>query len=1074
MLISDASSASRSRFSSTKRGNPCEICGKGCQTDELHPCINLADTVKARSGLKLINLAEDRFWNGIQQEFLDGSAIAPDLFAAAIQLTSDTEILPGGDVAYPIHEALNWHVVRFGATARENLEAALFKNEDDSTWQAKLSRSLEEEKKPYLAPTGNGSRAYLPAVTVRIWYHIAKRHKLVDQLPEWVGAAYGRGDHTLRSDSKGFGAKAQGLSFWQWVEEFDIPIILTEGGKKALCLLSFGYAAIALYGCSSGVSKYEWINGEKIRKLKSELIPDLQHFAVPGRNVTIAFDQDTKITTRYKITAALGELGRMLVQSGCDVTIAQWDKHDGKGIDDLISNCGIEAWEKSHSEAETYSQWSIANQLAREVRRKPDLNIGDREFVEVASELPREGILTLHGGKGSGKSKAIGALLNGQRWLSITHLTSLGRDQAAGWDGAFVNDGDRHGSKLLRDGTPVDGGSVCVPSLLKVQQIDADIFILDEVTATLNFLLGSRLANKDGIRPLLLQEFIRRVQEARLVLIADADLNEEALQYIESIRGERAYLVRSERKALTYDATIIDASENGAIALLQQHVDQLPQGKIIYINTDSKALANSLAELLGSAQTLLITGDTSGGDIETSFLSSKGCDLPSLILQGIRFIISSPSVVQGFSIEQHTKLIDSVWGIYRGCSISAHQIAQAPDRVRDSDVARYFWIAHKGSAYSKHSKAFTTSEFLKEFRQLNTTAARLVTHSLTPEAATAADSIDWQSENLKMFAALETRRNRGMVALRETLIALLRKEGKRVKTIRPNFSKSELQAAKDAITKARHATDDRYCEAVSTAFDLTPETAKALENQTEALTPDEALSLTKYYLKEFYELKTVTSDDVKFDHQGRTRTEIKALEGVLHPDLALQRTARSINQNPQTPQDWKPDVVRLWLLEQSGAAEMIRSIATGEIERLLPDQVQSIAAFVRSHSTEFRIAFSFRNVQFLSDQQVLGEILSRHGIHTERCGNRNNRRYEVCKPELESLLAIIKRRRAEITPPAEIGLDPEGAIAEDPFNSEDLADIQGLYNNNPDPEARRMLQESIPPDLWERAIHQIA
>jgi len=1016
----------------------------------------------------------DDFQTKIQREFLIESAIAPDLFAAAIQLAKDTEILPGGDVAYPIHEALNWHVTRFGAKARETLEAVLFKNEDDSTWQAKLSRSLEEDKKPYLAPTGNGSRAFLPAVTVEVWYDIAKRHKLIDRLPEWVTVAYQNGSRALKSDSRGFGARIQGLSFWQWVKEVELPIVLTEGGKKALCLLSHGYAAISLYGCTSGVSKYEWINGEKIRRLKSELIPDLQPFATPGRNFILAFDQDTKITARYKVTAALGELGRMLGQSGCDVKIAQWDKHDGKGVDDLIAHCGIEAWEKSHSEAETYSQWSIANQLAREVRRTPDRNIGDREFVEIATELPTSGIVALHGGKGSGKSKAIGECLKLSRWLSITHLTSLGRDQAAGWDGAFINDGDRHGSKLLRDGMPVSGGSVCVPSLLKVQPIDAEIFILDEVTATLNFLLGSRLANKDGIRPLLLQEFIRRVQEARLVLIADADLTEEALQYIESIRGERAYLMRSERKALTYDATIIDASENGAIALLQQHVEQLPQGKIIYINTDSKALANSLAELLGQHQTLLITGDTSGGDIETSFLSSKGRDLPSLILQGIRFIISSPSVTQGFSIEHHTDLIDSVWGIYRGCSISAHQIAQAPDRVRDSHVPRYFWIAHKGSAYSKHSKAFTTSEFLKEFRQLNTTAARLVTHALTPEAATAAESIDWQSENLKMFAALETRRNRGMVALRETLIALLRKEGKRVKTIRPNFSKSELQAAKDAITKARHATDDRYCEAVASAFDLTPETAKALENQTEALTPDESLSLTKYYLKEFYELKTVTREDVKFDRQGRTRTEIKALEGLLYPDLATQRTARSINQNPEMPQDWKPDVVRVWLLEQSGAAEMIRKIAAGEIERLLPDQVQSIAAFVRSHSTEFRIAFGFRNVQLLSDQQVLGEILSRHGIHTGRCGNRNNRRYEVCKPELETLLAIIKRRRKAISPPEKIEGIPEGAIAEDPFNSDDLRDIRGLYESNSDPEARRMLQESIPPDLWERAIHQVA
>lgn len=1016
----------------------------------------------------------DEFQNKIKREFIDGSAIAPDLFSAVIEIIFDTQLSFGGDVSYPIHEALNWHVTRFGAKARENLEAALFRNEDQSPWQVKLSRNLQPGKKPYLAPKGKGSQAFTPAVTVRIWIKIAQRYKRFDTLPQWVKTAHKNRNFTLTSSGRGFGVNSQESSFWQWVRDNDIEIVLTEGGKKALCLLSQGYVAIALYGCDGGRVVNDIIAGEKVRKLKPELIPDLKPFSTEGRKFIFAFDQDVKFETRYKVSRALDQLSAVLIEAGCKVHVATWDGQDGKGIDDLIVNCGVEAWEQSYSEAEAVEQWRIGQNLAREIRRKPDLNIGDREFIEVASELPKSGIAALHGGKGSSKSKAIGTLLQGHKWLSITHRTSVGRDQGGGWRGVFINDGDFHGSKLLKDGSPVDGGSVCVPSLLKVQAVDADILILDETTAILEFLLGSRLANKNGIRPLLLREFIDRIQSAKLVLLADADLTEEALQFIESIRGERAYLVRSERKALTYDATIIDGSKHAAIALLQQHIEQLPNGKIIYINCDAKGLANSLAEMLGHHQTLLITGDTSGGDIETSFLASKGRDLPSLILQGVRHIISSPSVTQGFSIEHHTDLIDSVWGFYSGCSISAHQIAQAPDRVRDSQVPRYFWIANKGSAYSKHGQAFSVSTYLKEFRQLHTAAARLVAHSLTPETVQATESIDWQSENLKMFAAIEARRNRGMVALRETLIALLRKEGKRVKIICPSLSKSEIQSAKAAITEASRVTHKRYCEAVAIAPDLTPEAAKLLENRTEALTADEALSLTKHYLKDFYELETLTSDDVEFDRNGQTRTEIKRLEAVLYPDLATKRTVQSIERNPDTPQDWKPDAIALWLLEQSGAAALIRQIAAGEIERLPADQVQSISAFVRSHSIEFRLAFKFRNIETLSDQQIMGEILSRHGIHTQRCGNQNNRRYEVCKPDLEALLAIIKRRRKEISPPEKIEGIPEGAIAQNSADTETLADIRDLYNSTTDLEAREMLRKTYPPDLWKRAIHQIA
>jgi hypothetical protein len=41
--------------------------------------------------------------------------------------------------------------------------------------------------------------------------------------------------------------------FWEWlVTHPEISIVITEGGKKALCLLSQGCVAIALYGVDGG------------------------------------------------------------------------------------------------------------------------------------------------------------------------------------------------------------------------------------------------------------------------------------------------------------------------------------------------------------------------------------------------------------------------------------------------------------------------------------------------------------------------------------------------------------------------------------------------------------------------------------------------------------------------------------------------------------------------------------------------------------------------------------------------------------------------------------------------------
>lgn len=1017
------------------------------------PCkVTTSETSESISEIaKSIDLISESGWRlTIRREFIDGSAIDSDLFEAAIDFIEDTGY-------WEPNELLGQSVSRQWRTRKPHSYGALaiLSHEDSSPWQAKPQNPRLDGKGKvvkYESIVGSGLRAFLPAIPRSIRRKISQRYGV--NVPE-------------------FG------SFWDWVKDHpEIQLILTEGGKKSLSLLSQGYVAIALYGVDGGGLFNEWIGGEKLRKLKPELIADLQPFAVSGRPITLAFDQDESAKTRSQVNAALDRLGGLLRASDCTVSIAQWDGQTGrcKGVDDLIVSEGVAAWERALSEAVSFSQWSIARQLTHEVRRQPDLNIRDREFIAVASELPKSGIVSLHGGKASGKSKAIGALLKNQKWLSVTHLSSLGRDQAAGWGGVFVNDGDRHGSNLLKDGVPVNGGSVCVPSLLKVSAVDADVLVLDEVSATLEFLLISKLANKDGMRSLLLSEFYQRVRAARLVLIADADLSEEALQFIEWVRGERAYLVKSDRKALTYEATIIEGSKNVAVAFLQDRIKPALDNKIIYINADAKAFAEMLAELLGRDQTLLITGDTSGGKVEAGFLASKGRDLPGLVAQGVRYIISSPSVTQGFSIEHHTDLIDSVWGFYSGCSISAHSIAQAPDRVRNSEVPRFFWIANKGSASSRLSKAQSLPAFLKEFKQLNSAAVRLVAHSLTPEAKFTAEATDWQNQNLRMLAALEVRRNRGMFQLRETLIALLRKEGKRVSIWKPQFSKAEIRVIGALVSSASDAVKNRHYDAVAASETIPKETATAWAEQSDPLTPEQVLSLEKFYISEFYRLEAVSPLDVKFDRNRRTRSQIKALEAVLFPQVATETTAKSINQNPENPQDWNPLAVQVWLLEKSGAAALICKIASGEVETLTPDVTAPIVEFIRKHPAEFRLAFNFRNVESLSDQQIIGEILSRHSIKTKLRGKGINKRYEVCKPELEAVLSIIERRKTEVIPPLDQKIDQRGMTqSKDPENlekrlaPESLNEIREQWDAANTPEEREALRQVIPIEILERA-----
>ena len=147
-----------------------------------------------------------------------------------------------------------------------------------------------------------------------------------------------------------------------------------------------------------------------------------------------------------------------------------------------------------------------------------------------------------------------------------------------------------------------------------------------------------------------------------------------------------------------------------------------------------------------------------------------------------------------------------------------------------------------------------------------------------------------------------------------------------------------------------------------------------------------------------------------------------------------------------------------------------------EVESLDVEQVAQIAAFIRAHEPEFRIGFHFRNVANLSDQQVVGEILSRHGIKTKRRGNKNNLRYEVCKPELESLLAIIERRKTEIASPLNQEVNQRDAIAatlpqtlEKWLTPESLTEIRELWKLADCPESQLALRQVIPIEVLKRA-----
>lgn len=253
-----------------------------------------------------------------REECLTGSGIDPDLYCEAIDFLSEVEQTLGGDAILAIHEALGWsqsNYRRFVHDIKEPLEVAVFRNEDGSVWQCRLSIPFKDEKgkeQKYLAPkreiTG-GSIAYFPPVPRKI------RLKIADRL--------------------GIDVPLEG-SFWDWVKRTPlVPITLTEGGKKALKLLSEGIIAISLYGCSGGAKTKD----EDKNPVEPQLIPDLQWIG-DGRIAYMALDRDTNPKAKKNVDRALNLMGKLLVDRGATVKVLLWDCEAGKGIDDYLVGGG--------------------------------------------------------------------------------------------------------------------------------------------------------------------------------------------------------------------------------------------------------------------------------------------------------------------------------------------------------------------------------------------------------------------------------------------------------------------------------------------------------------------------------------------------------------------------------------------------------------------------------------------------------------------------------------------------------------------------------------------------------------
>ncbi len=217
----------------------------------------------------------------------------------------------------------------------------------------------------YESPRGTGSlQLFIPHVSIGVAEAIAAKHGVTIARPEALDPS------TLDE------------GFWDWYLTTELPLIITEGAKKACSLVSVGYPAIALNGIWGwGTNDRDMFgNVEKDERGKSlkTIHPDLEPF-LDGREIVLAFDRDAVDKTKRMVEAAKAAFIRAIDD---DIPVTQLNWRSPKGIDDYIVAKGVKALDRMYANRKAV-ELKVEKQNTEENPSEDRKTGGDR-LLEIA------------------------------------------------------------------------------------------------------------------------------------------------------------------------------------------------------------------------------------------------------------------------------------------------------------------------------------------------------------------------------------------------------------------------------------------------------------------------------------------------------------------------------------------------------------------------------------------------------------------------------------------------------------------------------------------------------------------
>jgi conjugative relaxase-like TrwC/TraI family protein len=162
--------------------------------------------------------------------------------------------------------------------------------------------------------------------------------------------------------------------FWYCVWKYNLPIVITEGAKKAACLLSQGRAAIGLPGIYAGYRSKD----EHGNQIKARLHEELAVFATPGRDIKFCFDYETRPQTKRNIEIAISRTGSLMQRQGASVSVIDIPGPE-KGVDDFIVAQNPLSYEQQERKALLLRDWRERNKNQQHIPPEPPKKLSLQE-----------------------------------------------------------------------------------------------------------------------------------------------------------------------------------------------------------------------------------------------------------------------------------------------------------------------------------------------------------------------------------------------------------------------------------------------------------------------------------------------------------------------------------------------------------------------------------------------------------------------------------------------------------------------------------------------------------------------